>query len=241
VSATISTISSSRQCSRQYIYACELAAAPLFHPIITRRDRHTWDPLAVWRCFAAVCWLLLLVGWWSYRREKRKSLSAAMSAVVSAVESILHRPLYMHNESAGASSIHLSIVYSVYYILYLLFQLVFFYITYRCLKLGPLISSCFICLSHYNTQKIQISRQSLTSQNTYLIYYYLFKTKMFEAFDWDQQKWITENTRNIFVVNGASDTFLMMLVFPCSTYYSPAQHCRENVFYKLERKKSGEQ
>lgn len=88
VSATISTISSSRQCSRQYIYACELAAAPLFHPIITRRDRHTWDPLAVWRCFAAVCWLLLLVGWWSYRREKRKSLSAAMSAVVSAVESI---------------------------------------------------------------------------------------------------------------------------------------------------------
>jgi hypothetical protein len=41
VSATISTISSSRQCSRQYIYACELAAAPLFHPIITRRDRHT--------------------------------------------------------------------------------------------------------------------------------------------------------------------------------------------------------
>jgi hypothetical protein len=59
VSATISTISSSRQCRRQYIYACELAAAPLFHLIITRRDRHTFEIhlLYVWRCF-----MLLLGG-----------------------------------------------------------------------------------------------------------------------------------------------------------------------------------
>jgi hypothetical protein len=87
VSATISTISSSRQCSRQYIYACELAAAPLLHPIITRRDRNTFEIhlLYVWLCF-----MLLLGGLMElYRREnKRKSLSASMSAVVSAVESI---------------------------------------------------------------------------------------------------------------------------------------------------------
>lgn len=93
-SVTISTISSSRQCRRQYIYACELAAAPFSTPSSPARSTHLMRSTCCMCGAALCCWccvlviLLLLVGWWSYRREKRKSLSAAMSAVVSAVESI---------------------------------------------------------------------------------------------------------------------------------------------------------
>lgn len=118
-SVTISTISSSRQCRRQYIYACELAAAPFSTPSSPARSTHLMRSTCCRLCVAllcaadAVCWLYCCC-WWvdEVIGEKRGRASARPCPLSCPLSS--PSALYMHNESAGASSLHVSVFRFIY-------------------------------------------------------------------------------------------------------------------------------